>query len=41
MPNEEENNIILRLSLPRKLWVIVEDVAFTSVHWNDERDTVS
>ncbi|KAB0338782.1 hypothetical protein FD754_024340 [Muntiacus muntjak] len=39
MPNEEENNTILRLSFPRKLWVIVEDVAFNSVHWNDEGDT--
>ena len=37
---EEENNDILRLSVPRKLWRIVEDLAFTSVHWNDEGDMV-
>ncbi|KAJ1057863.1 hypothetical protein K5549_013645 [Capra hircus] len=33
---EEENNAILRLSFPRKLWRIVEDAAFTSTCWNDE-----
>uniref|UniRef100_A0A452E4N8 HSF-type DNA-binding domain-containing protein n=1 Tax=Capra hircus TaxID=9925 RepID=A0A452E4N8_CAPHI len=33
---EEENNVILRLSFPRKLWRIVEDAAFTSTCWNDE-----
>lgn len=33
---EEENNAILRLSFPRKLWKIVEDAAFTSTCWNDE-----
>ncbi|XP_040121475.1 heat shock transcription factor, X-linked member 3-like [Oryx dammah] len=38
--NEEENNAVLRLSFPMKLWRIVEDSAFTSVHWNDEGDTV-
>ncbi|KAB0354103.1 hypothetical protein FD755_023207 [Muntiacus reevesi] len=38
--NEEENNAFLRLSFPRKLWMIMEDAAFTSVHWNDEGDTV-
>ncbi|KAB0343705.1 hypothetical protein FD754_020631 [Muntiacus muntjak] len=37
---EEENNAFLRLSFPRKLWMIIEDAAFTSVHWNDEGDTV-
>ena len=36
----EENNAVLGLSFPRKLWRIVEDAAFTSVHWNDEGDTV-
>ena len=37
---EEENNTILGLSFPRKLWRIVEDVAFTSASWNDEEDMV-
>ncbi|KAB0342981.1 hypothetical protein FD754_019907 [Muntiacus muntjak] len=37
---EEENNAILGLSFPRKLWRIVEDVAFTSACWNDEEDMV-
>ena len=40
MAKEEETNDILGLSFPRKLWRIVEDAAFTSVHWNDEGDTV-
>ena len=40
MAKEEENNAILGLSFPRKLWRIVEDAAFTSVHWNNEGDTV-
>ena len=40
MAKEEEINTILGLSFPRKLWRIVEDAAFTSVHWNDEGDTV-
>ena len=40
MANKEENNAVLGLSFPRKLWMIVEDVAFTSVHWNNEGDTV-
>ena len=40
MAKEEENNGILGLSFPRKLWRIVEDAAFTSVHWNDEGDSV-
>ena len=40
MAKEEEINAILGLSFPRKLWRIVEDAAFTSVHWNDEGDTV-
>ncbi|XP_057351384.1 heat shock transcription factor, X-linked member 3 [Manis pentadactyla] len=31
---------ILRLPLPRKLWLIVQDDAFTSVHWNDHGDAV-
>ena len=38
--SEEVNNAVLGLSLPRKLWMIVEDAAFTSVHWNDEGDMV-
>ena len=38
--NEEENNAVLRLSFPRKLWMMVEDVDFISVHWDDEGDTV-
>ena len=38
--NEEGNNAVLGLSFPRKLWMILEDAAFTSVHWNDERDMV-
>ena len=38
--SEEVKNAVLGLSLPRKLWMIVEDVAFTSVHWNDEGDMV-
>ncbi|XP_065771571.1 heat shock transcription factor, X-linked member 3-like [Muntiacus reevesi] len=40
MANKEENNAVLGLSFPRKLWRIVEDAAFTSVHWNDEGDMV-
>ena len=40
MANKEENNSVLGLSFPRKLWRIVEDVAFTSVRWNDEGDMV-
>lgn len=40
MASKEENNTFLGLSFPRKLWRIVEDAAFTSVHWNDEGDTV-
>ena len=38
--NEEENNAVLRLSFPRKLWMMVEDADFISVHWDDEGDTV-
>ena len=38
--NKEENHTFLGLSFPRKLWRIVEDEAFTSVHWNDEGDMV-
>ncbi|KAI4554560.1 hypothetical protein MJG53_019859 [Ovis ammon polii x Ovis aries] len=38
--NKEENNTVLRLSFPRKLWMIVEDAAFTSVHWKNKGDTV-
>lgn len=38
--NVGENNGILELSFPRKLWMIVEDNAFTSVRWNDAGDTV-
>ncbi|NIG59826.1 heat shock transcription factor, X-linked-like [Pontoporia blainvillei] len=34
------NQSILQLSLPRKLWRLVEDPAFTSVRWNDKGDTV-
>ena len=34
--NEEGNSAVLRLSVPRKLWIILEDAAFTSVHQNDE-----
>ena len=37
---EEENNAILGLSFPRKLWRIVEDAAFTSACWNDEENMV-
>ena len=37
MAKEED---ILGLSFPRKLWRIVEDAAFTSVHWNNKGDTV-
>ncbi|KAB0340450.1 hypothetical protein FD755_024740 [Muntiacus reevesi] len=37
---EEENNDILGLCFPRKLWRIMEDLAFTSVHWNGEGDMV-
>ncbi|XP_027389723.1 heat shock transcription factor, X-linked member 3-like [Bos indicus] len=40
MANKEENNTVLGLSFPRKLWRIVEDATFTSVHWNDKGDTV-
>ena len=38
--NEEENNTVLGLSFPRKLWRIMEDAAFTSGCWNDEGDMV-
>ena len=40
MAKEEENNAILGLSFPRKLWRIVEDAAFTSACWNDEENMV-
>nr|CAI9689596.1 unnamed protein product [Rangifer tarandus platyrhynchus] len=40
MVNKEDNNTVLGLSFPRKLWMITEDVAFTFVHWNDKGDTV-
>ena len=40
MANEEENDAVLGLSFPRKLWRIVEDAAFTSVHWHNEGYTV-
>ena len=40
MANEEENDAVLGLSFPRKLWRIVKDPAFTSVHWNNEGYTV-
>ncbi|CAM9175472.1 unnamed protein product, partial [Rangifer tarandus platyrhynchus] len=40
MVNKEDNNTVLGLSFPRKLWMIMEDVAFTFVHWNDKGDTV-
>ena len=32
MANEEENNAVLGLSFPRKLWRIVKDAVFTSGH---------
>ena len=35
MANKEENNVVLGLSFPRKLYA-----AFTSVRWNDEGDMV-
>lgn len=38
--NVGENNSILGLSFPRKLWMILEDNTFTSVRWNDAGDTV-
>ncbi|XP_077001636.1 heat shock transcription factor, X-linked member 3-like [Tamandua tetradactyla] len=38
--NEEEGNDVLGLAFPRKLWMIVENDAFKSVHWNDRGDTV-
>ncbi|OWJ99516.1 hypothetical protein Celaphus_00009682 [Cervus elaphus hippelaphus] len=38
--NDEENNDVLGLSFPRKLWMIMEDAAFTSVCWNDEGNMV-
>ncbi|KAK1346516.1 hypothetical protein QTO34_000372 [Cnephaeus nilssonii] len=38
--NVEGNNILHGPSFPRKLWRIVEDDAFMSVHWNDDGDTV-
>ncbi|XP_043753428.1 heat shock transcription factor, X-linked member 3-like [Cervus elaphus] len=40
MVNKEDNNTILGLSFPRKLWMIMEDAAFTSVHCSDKGDTV-
>ncbi|XP_036094093.1 heat shock transcription factor, X-linked member 3-like [Rousettus aegyptiacus] len=38
--NVEGNSPLLGLPFPRKLWMIVEDDAFTSVTWNDAGDTV-
>uniref|UniRef100_A0A8C3WES6 HSF-type DNA-binding domain-containing protein n=1 Tax=Catagonus wagneri TaxID=51154 RepID=A0A8C3WES6_9CETA len=35
-----ENGPGLGLSFPRKLWMVVEDDAFTSVRWSDAGDTV-
>ncbi|XP_058390861.1 heat shock transcription factor, X-linked member 3-like [Diceros bicornis minor] len=35
-----EENDLLGLSFPRKLWMLAEDSAFTSVRWNDDGDTV-
>ncbi|KAM7225280.1 hypothetical protein CapIbe_023257 [Capra ibex] len=40
MANEEENNAVLGLSFPRKLWRIVKDAVFTSGHWNNKGDMV-
>ncbi|OWJ99711.1 hypothetical protein Celaphus_00009595, partial [Cervus elaphus hippelaphus] len=37
---KEENKAVLRLSFPRKLWMIVEDAAFTSVCWINKGDMV-
>ncbi|XP_036893253.1 heat shock transcription factor, X-linked member 3-like [Sturnira hondurensis] len=36
----EGNNSLFRLPFPQKLWRIVEDDAFTSVHWSHKGDTV-
>nr|KAF6435858.1 hypothetical protein HJG63_012576 [Rousettus aegyptiacus] len=38
--NVERNSPLLWLPFTRKLWMIVEDDAFTSVSWNDAGDTV-
>uniref|UniRef100_G1Q513 HSF-type DNA-binding domain-containing protein n=1 Tax=Myotis lucifugus TaxID=59463 RepID=G1Q513_MYOLU len=38
--NVEGNNISLGLSFPRKLWRIVVDAAFSSLCWNDDRDSM-
>ncbi|XP_065771587.1 heat shock transcription factor, X-linked member 3-like [Muntiacus reevesi] len=40
MANENEINASFGLSFPRKLWRIMEDATFTSVHWNDKGDMV-
>ena len=40
MANEEENNAVLGLSFPRKLWRIMKEAAFTSGHWNNKGDMV-
>ncbi|XP_032330694.1 LOW QUALITY PROTEIN: heat shock transcription factor, X-linked member 3-like [Camelus ferus] len=36
--NVDGTHGVLGLSFPRKLWMIVEDEAFTSVRWNDKGD---
>ncbi|XP_069319673.1 heat shock transcription factor, X-linked member 3-like [Eulemur rufifrons] len=38
--NVEDNTDLRGLSFPRKLWMIVENEAFKSVHWSDDGDTV-
>ncbi|XP_004468282.1 heat shock transcription factor, X-linked member 3-like [Dasypus novemcinctus] len=36
----EENNDILGLTFPRKLWMLVENDAFRSVYWSENGDSV-
>ncbi|KAM5290332.1 heat shock transcription factor, X-linked member 3-like [Glossophaga mutica] len=36
----EGSNSLFRLPFPKKLWSIVEDETFTSVHWSPKGDTV-
>lgn len=38
--NMEGSSIPWGLSFPRKLWIVVEDPAFESVHWNKDGDAV-
>lgn len=38
--DEEGNTDLLSLPFPRKLWIIVQNETFKSVHWNEEGDAI-